>query len=158
MGSRTDEAQREVDAQRALIERKLDALELRVADDFSAARSQVADRVGQLPAMVPGGATLLNGAKEHPFSTMAGALGAGVALGLLSDRFGGEDDDEPEASRGRRRRGRADDDELGIARRALGTVATSLLAPLQAQVSDLAREVVAGFAARAQSDDRAVGR
>ena len=149
MASQTDEAERRVRQQRALIEQKVGDLERRVGDDLSIARERMTHHLAHLPDLVPGGSRVVEQAQQRPITTLAGSLGVGVALGLLTGG-GGDDGDAP---RDTRSNGRS---RMGAAAGLLSGLGSSVMSPLRPYMEDMARDVMEGFAdRRRQSADRA---
>jgi hypothetical protein len=157
MGSRTDEAERRVRAQRTLIERKIADLEARTGDDFAEARRRVAHHLTHLPETVPGGEMVLEQAREHPFATLAGSLGLGVALGMAT----GGDANGRSGRNGHEGGGMPGLGGLmGATTGAVGGLAglgAAAMAPLRPYVEDLARQAVAGFAERQRAREGSDG-
>ncbi|MCK9485610.1 MAG: hypothetical protein M0R73_02750 [Dehalococcoidia bacterium] len=144
MASQTDEAERRVREQRALIERKVTDLERRVGDDLTIARERVAHHVAHLPDMVPGGSRVMEEAQEHPLAAIASSVGLGVVLGMVT---GGDS----EGSRGRREggSGRANGrSPLGAAGGMLSGLGATMMSPLRPYMEDMARDVFEGFTDR----------
>jgi ElaB/YqjD/DUF883 family membrane-anchored ribosome-binding protein len=100
MGKKPDQIENEIRQHRAEVTRRIDALQTRMQDQIGAAsqntRARVSGAVDEAKsAFKPGGMM-----QEHPLSTMAGALGMGVLLGVASDGFtsnGGRTNDSRQA-------------------------------------------------------------
>lgn len=146
MASQTDEAERRVREQRALIERKLESLEGRVGDDLAHARARLEHHVTHAADTLPGGPQVIQQVEEHPTMAIAGGLGLGVMAGMM----GGQ---ASQARAGRRHNQQADVDDgnhgggLGGGMY-LGMLSNGLLRPLQPYMEDAAKQVIAGFADR----------
>ncbi|MGE3960057.1 MAG: hypothetical protein AB7F65_00075 [Dehalococcoidia bacterium] len=138
MASHTDEAERRIREQRALIQRKVADLEGRVGDDVSHARERIQGYVSNSANMVPGGSQLIDQVEQHPFVAMAGGLGVGVAAGMM----GGRDSHRQRADVGHDRNGGAS--MAGL----VGMLSTNLVSPLRPYVEDAAKQMIAGFADR----------
>jgi hypothetical protein len=77
MGKGSAEIEQEIRAKRKAISAKVDEMTQRGADDVR----EAADRVQELFDSTP----ITKTADEHPFLTLAGALGVGVVLGMASE-------------------------------------------------------------------------
>lgn len=149
MASQTDEAERRVREQRALIERKLETLEGRVGDDLAHARARLQHHVTHAADTLPGGPQLIQQVEEHPTMALAGGLGIGVMAGMMSGQAG-------DARRARSHNQHADIGNGGGSGGMgggmyLGMLSSSLLRPLQPYMEDAAKQVIAGFADRQRS-------
>lgn len=91
MGKKPDQIERDIELKRRDIGRRIEGLQHRVQDDVNAIRTEAKDR----------SSTALEGAKEnlrldsvkqlvedHTLSTVAGAMGVGVLLGVVSEGLG----------------------------------------------------------------------
>jgi hypothetical protein len=128
MGKKPAEIQREIAEQRASIERRLRALEDRVADDVRGTGSAVTSEIGDR--------THINEyAERHPLTTVAGAFGAGVFLGMMSDRG---------KSNGHRGRGREryERDGGGLFDELMGAASGAIGGSVQSEVRQLIRDVL----------------
>ncbi len=148
MASRTDEAERRVRDQRALIERKVEALEHRVGDDISVAKERITHHLAHLPDMVPGGSRVVEQAQEHPMTALAGSVGLGVALGMLSSG-GSNGSNGHSAQSGSSSDGRS---ALGAAGGMLSGLGSTMMSPLRPYMEDMARDVFEGFAERSRQN------
>ena len=86
MGKRPDEIRREIAAHRSMMQSKIERLEGRVRDDVRDASEDMRHDVLER--------TRINEyVEKRPLTTVAGALGAGILLGVLSESvsFGGQD-------------------------------------------------------------------
>jgi hypothetical protein len=81
MGEKTTALEREIRDHRQRIEHKVDALEERLRGDAADASSTFAD---ELVSKMH----LRDHAEQRPMTTLLGAFGAGVMLGITSDRKG----------------------------------------------------------------------
>jgi ElaB/YqjD/DUF883 family membrane-anchored ribosome-binding protein len=85
MGAKPDEIERQIAQQRARIDQRMQGLESRIRDDVDTVRTEATNRASGT----------VSGAKElfqpegpmhdHPLSMMAGALGLGIVLGMVSE-------------------------------------------------------------------------
>jgi len=144
MASQTDEAERRVREQRALIERKLETLEGRVGDDLAHARARLQHHVTHAADTLPGGPQLIQQVEEHPTMALAGGLGIGVMAGMMSGQAG-------DVRRARSHNQQADIGNGGGSSGGgmyLGMLSNSLLRPLQPYMEDAAKQVIAGFSDR----------
>ncbi len=143
MGSQTDEAERRVREQRAVIERKVGDLEVRLGDDLQVARERVTHHVTHLPELFPGGQRVMDQAQEHPIAALAGSVGLGVALGMM----GGGGGSESHAGHQHDSNGRS---AMGAASGMLSGLGATMMSPLRPYMEDMARDVFQGFADRRQ--------
>ena len=148
MATQTDEAERRVREQRALIERKLETLEGRVGDDLAHARARLQHHVTHTADTLPGGPQLIQKVEEHPTMALAGGLGIGVMAGMMSGQAS-------QARAGRSHNQQADigngSSGGGAGGMYLGMLSNSLLRPLQPYMEDAAKQVIAGFSDRQRS-------
>jgi ElaB/YqjD/DUF883 family membrane-anchored ribosome-binding protein len=134
MGKKPAEIQREIAQQRAFIEQRLHALEDRVSDDVRDAGNAFSSQIGER--------THINEyADQRPLTTLAGAFGAGILLGMMSDRGKGNGH---RRERGEDRGGGLFDDLMGAASGAIG-------GSVQTEVRQLIRDVL-GTDERRQPD------
>lgn len=129
MGKKPAEIQREIAQQRSNIERRLHSLEDRVADDVRDAGHAFSEEVGER--------THINQyAEQRPMTTVLGAFGAGVFLGMMSGRGARQSNGRKHASsRYESERGGLFDDVMGAASGAIG-------GSLQTEVRQLIRDVL----------------
>jgi ElaB/YqjD/DUF883 family membrane-anchored ribosome-binding protein len=127
MAKKPAEIQREIAQQRAAIERRLHALEDRVVDDVRDAGSAFTSEIGER--------TRINQyASERPLATVAGAFGAGVVLGMISDRRKGNGH--------RQRDGDGDDRGGGLLDEIVGVASGAIGSSVQTEVRQLIRDVL----------------
>ena len=157
MGQTADQLQREIAEQRALIGRKLTDLERRIQSDMTTARARVKGNLDQArpratdeAAHVTSEATdklnLEEQIRRRPLTSLAGGFGAGVLLGVLSDRGG-----DRHGSQGPRRAG---DEGTGILDALVGAVQGTIAG----EVQQLIHGAVAGFREEEQRRFRHDGR
>jgi ElaB/YqjD/DUF883 family membrane-anchored ribosome-binding protein len=138
MGKKPTEIQREIAQQRSSIERRLRALEDRVADDVRDAGSAVTGEIGER--------THINDyAQRHPITTVAGAFGAGVLLGIMSDRTRG--------SNGRPARYERERDGGGLFDELMGAASGAIGGSVQTEVRQLIRDVLGSDGVRPDRSD-----
>lgn len=152
MASQTDEAERRVRAQRALIQEKLANLEGRVGDDLSYARERLQHHVTHAADVVPGGPRLIEQVEQHPIVALAGGMGLGVAAGMMGN--GGTSRSSPED---RGDRNGASSAGGGAATMILGSLTSNLISPLRPYLEDAAKQVISGFADRQRGTADAEG-
>ena len=157
MGARTDQAERRVNEQRDKVSRMLADLENRVRDDMDAAKaraseeaSRLTDRVKDMPGQVPGSSMLSERVNQHPLTSVAGAFTAGIALGMLSEGFGGDDGGSSGGgSRGSSSRGGSSGDSGGLvtalANQLSGIAMTSVANPAKDELQKYLKNAVTGF-------------
>ena len=85
MGTNPDEIERQIREQRALIDQRMQGLETRIRQDVDTARTETANRTSGSVDSVKEIFQPSGPMKEHPLSMMAGALGLGVVLGMVSE-------------------------------------------------------------------------
>jgi hypothetical protein len=140
MGANPDEIERQIAQQRARIDEKMKGLETRIRDDVENVRAEATTRAsgtvsGAKEIFQPDGPM-----RDHPLSMMAGALGLGVVLGMVSE---GLTADGHDSSRGRHdgysRDTRSSESSGGIA-----SMLSSLIGPAamtaQNEIQDLVKE------------------
>ena len=127
MGEKTAALEREIRDRRSRIERKVDALEERLRGDASDASSTLADEVVAR-------SHVRDYAEQRPITTMLGAFGAGVVLGIASD--GG-------TSRGSKTNGRVGR-ENGLLSSFLASTSGAVSGGVRKEVQDLIREFLDG--------------
>jgi ElaB/YqjD/DUF883 family membrane-anchored ribosome-binding protein len=99
MGKKPDQIEQDIKAQREHISRRIDDLQTRVQDDIQTVRSEAKERANSTVGEAKGklddakGSLNLDTVKsmveEHTMSSIAGALGVGVLLGVVSEGLGG---------------------------------------------------------------------
>lgn len=149
MATNTDEAERRVREQRALIQRKVGALEDRVVEDVSQARARVKYHVTHAADTLPGGPQVIAQVEQHPAAALAGGVGIGVAAGMMGGRGSKSND------RGSDNRNGRSDDSNGMF---LGSIASSLIMPMRPYFEDAAKELIAGFGDRRSGSSRTASR
>lgn len=147
MASQTDDAERRVREQRALIQRKVEHLEERVGDDVAHARDRVQYHLTHAADMLPGGPELIGHVEQHPVIAMAGGMGVGVAAGMLQRR----------ESHNQRADVGNDGGSMGMVGALMGTLSSSVMSPLRPYVEDAAKQMIAGFADRQREHANAEG-
>lgn len=144
MASNTDEAERRVREQRALIQQKLNNLEDRVGEDLTHAQERLKHHMTHAADMLPGGPKIIEQVEAHPAAAMFSGLGIGVAAGMM----GGGDSSN---SRNGSHRGSNSSGMMGGAATMFGSLTTSLITPLRPYMEDAAKQVIAGFSDRQRS-------
>lgn len=90
MGKKPDEIQREIEKKRADIGQRIEGLQHRAQEDVQAVRAEAKDRSSHALEDAKGQIsmdTVKQLVDEHTLSTMAGAVGVGVLLGVASEGF-----------------------------------------------------------------------
>jgi hypothetical protein len=167
MGTRTDQAEREVNAQRARITQMIDDLEQRARTDVEGVEHGIAERasalkgratgtIGAFGERVPTGEVAAQ-VERHPLSSIVLGFGAGIALGVLSGSVTGNRDrvttttyrPRPLSMNGNTRPSEASDDESGLVSSMLGSISMStlnnVLTPVREEVQTMVRQAVVGF-------------
>ncbi len=144
MASQTDEAERRVREQRALIERKVAALEERVTDDVTMLRTRTKYHVTHATDAVPGAPQLIQQVEEHPTVAMAGGLGLGVMAGMMAGR-GSDTNGASRSGYDGRHGGGGDGGSM------VGALTSGLLMPLRPYFEEAAKDLISGFKDRAPS-------
>jgi hypothetical protein len=85
MGTNPDEIERQIREQRALIDQRMQGLETRIRQDVDTARTETANRTSGSVDSVKEIFQPSGPMRDHPLSMMAGALGLGVVLGMVSE-------------------------------------------------------------------------
>jgi hypothetical protein len=85
MGTNPDEIERQIREQRALIDQRVQGLETRIRQDVDTARTETANRTSGSVDTVKEIFQPTGPMRDHPLSMMAGALGLGVVLGMVSE-------------------------------------------------------------------------
>ena len=85
MGTNPDEIERQIREQRARIDERMYGLESRIKQDVDTARTEAANRTSGSVDSVKEIFQPSGPIKDHPLSMMAGALGLGVVLGMVSE-------------------------------------------------------------------------
>ena len=143
MGANPDEIERQIAQQRARIDERMKGLETRIRDDVENVRTEASNRAsgtvgGAKELFQPDGPM-----RDHPLSMMAGALGLGVVLGMVSEGLtSGREPGAGDRHSYRRNDSRRSDGSSGIS-----SMVGSLLGPAavtaQNELQDLIKE---GFA------------
>ena len=84
MGKTSDDVQREIEQHRVKMEQRITRLQERVRTDVSDAGNAMSDTVMERTH-------LREQVERHPLTTVAGAFGAGMVLGMASPSIGGAD-------------------------------------------------------------------
>ena len=143
MGAKPDEIERQIADQRARIDHRLQGLETRVKQDVDNVRSEASNRASDTVGGVkqifePDGPM-----REHPLSMMAGALGLGVVLGMVSEGItSGGGDSSRNGSNHQSSGSRSNGSSSGLASMLSGLVGPAA-ATAQNELQDLIKE---GFA------------
>ena len=143
MGAKPDEIERQIADQRARIDHRLQGLETRVKQDVDNVRSEASNRASDTVGGVkqifePDGPM-----REHPLSMMAGALGLGVVLGMVSEGItSGGGDSSRNGSSHQSSESRSNGSSSGLASMLSGLVGPAA-ATAQNELQDLIKE---GFA------------
>ena len=85
MGTNPDEIERQIREQRARIDQHMQGLESRIRQDVDTARTEAANRTSGSVDSVKEIFQPSGPIKDHPVSMLAGALGLGVVLGMVSE-------------------------------------------------------------------------
>jgi ElaB/YqjD/DUF883 family membrane-anchored ribosome-binding protein len=143
MAKKPDEVEREIEEHRRTISRKIEALQGRVEEDLNGVKSEVEERTSGLRQQAGQVFDLESQVREHPLTTVAGAFGVGIAMGLVSELGG---DRVANGSRGRRdysdRRG---DNGGGALAGALGSVVGMLSGVVQDELRQMFEEGLQRF-------------
>ena len=94
MGKTSDDVQREIAQHRVNMEQRITRLQERVRSDVSDAGNAVSDSVMERTH-------LREQVERHPLTTVAGAFGAGMVLGMASPSVGAGETGAPKGARGR---------------------------------------------------------
>jgi len=85
MGAKPDEIERQIADQRARIDHRMQGLESRVKQNVETVRTEASTRASDTVGGVKQIFEPEGPMREHPLSMMAGALGLGVVLGMVSE-------------------------------------------------------------------------
>jgi len=143
MGANPDEIERQIAQQRARIDERMQGLETHIKQEVDSVRTEASDRAsgtvgGVKEIFQPEGPM-----REHPLTMMAGALGLGVVLGMVSEGLtsGGDSGDRNQQPY------RRDDYRRSNGSSGISSMVGSLLGPAavtaQNELQDLIKE---GFA------------
>ncbi len=144
MGAKPDEIERQIAEQRTRIDQRMQGIESRIRQDVENVRSEASNRT---TGTVDGVKTIFQPdgpIQEHPISMMAGALGLGVVLGMVSEGLtsGGGTSDSQSANGDSHNGGRSSNGGSGLV-----SMMSSLIGPAamtaQNELQDLIKE---GFA------------
>jgi ElaB/YqjD/DUF883 family membrane-anchored ribosome-binding protein len=150
MGKKPDEIENEIRRKRQEIEQRLNNLEQRAKDDVASARDAAKEKASSVSDKANEYADVQRLAKEHPMTTVLGAFGVGVALGMASEGVG-ISRSEGEARRqsggyGPRIRGREDyDSGSGMLGSFLGPVLASATSTFQDELKQLIQTGFSSF-------------
>jgi hypothetical protein len=150
MGKKPAQIEADIAAQRQHISRRIEDLERRAQDDIGSLQSEAKARASGAFDDAKGRVQDVRGSinvdglramvEEHTASTMAGAVGIGVLLGVISEGFGGGGNGHSNGSRGRRAAYDRQDSGGG----ALSGLIASFIGPAantaQEEMQDLVRE------------------
>jgi len=149
MGPRTTQAELAVDAQRRKLGRMLDDVQdeakadvHRVEERVTARASAMTDRVTEEAESLPGAQYLLDYAERHPMTAVLAGLGLGVALGMASEGFGDDEDDELAGAKRRRDEARQGRHSSGSSPSALGGLSSMLSGPVLGMVAGPLRDEI----------------
>jgi hypothetical protein len=153
MGTRTDIAERNVAEQRQRISRLLSDFEHRASEDVQAASHRVGERASEMQHRagnaldsLPGKHVLDEQVPKHPLTSVMTGFGAGVVVGMLSGGSsagnGGARHDW-DGNRSSRERERGSDG--GILDALSAAAVTTIAAPIQQELKDIAKQAVDGF-------------
>jgi ElaB/YqjD/DUF883 family membrane-anchored ribosome-binding protein len=149
MGQRTDQAERDVIAQRELITHRVDELRERVETDvdtvgarISAQGGELTDRAAEAADRVPGKQVIGDYVPAHPRVSVLGSFGVGIALGMLSHR---SEDGHAQRS-ARRPEDRSQSDRGGgLFDGIAGAAMASMVGPIQEQLKEMVKVAIDGF-------------
>ena len=166
MGTRTDEAERAVSAQRARITAMLDDLEQRTREDIHSVehgissqaanvKHQAEEKLDAIESRMPSADKVSQQLREHPLSSVALAFGAGIALGVASEGSGdGRSETRDRQGKPARSasRGRGDRDEhesgsglAGLFDAIAGPALSAVMPAVQDEFRSLIKDSISGF-------------
>jgi hypothetical protein len=88
MGKKPDDIQGEIKAKRRAINNRIVALENRAGDDVNALRQGFLNQANDFTEKAGSFFKVPEAVRERPYTTLLGAAGLGIALGLAQDRSG----------------------------------------------------------------------
>jgi ElaB/YqjD/DUF883 family membrane-anchored ribosome-binding protein len=143
MGANPDEIERQINEQRARINDRMQGLEYRIKEDVEKVRTEATNRTSGTVDGVKGVFQPDGPMKDHPVSMLAGALGVGVLMGMVSEGLtsggGGSS-----SSRGNRSYENGRSSNGGGATSGLASLVSSVIGPAAAtaqnELQDLVRE------------------
>lgn len=146
MGKSSNELQREIEELRAQLSGKTDHVRGRVQGDVEGVRDSFTQQVETVKENANYHA-LEERVRQNPLTYTAGALGVGVALGMLSDRItvGGSGPSYDS------NRGRYEQTEGGMLSGMLGSLTADLGGTIRDEAQSLIRQAFEGFKAGAES-------
>jgi hypothetical protein len=153
MGTKPDEIERQIAEQRARIDHRMAGIESRIREDVENVRSEASNRTsdtvdGVKSIFQPDGPI-----QDHPLSMMAGALGLGVVLGMVSEGLtSGGNNGQPQRDGYSHDQRRSSDGGFGLA-----SMVSSLIGPAAAtaqnELQDLVREGFASLKGRSNGSN-----
>jgi ElaB/YqjD/DUF883 family membrane-anchored ribosome-binding protein len=132
MGKKPDEVESEIRAKRRAISDRLQSLEARAGDDVSWLRSSLQDRANEVADKAGALFKVPESMQERPYTTLLGAAGLGVALGMASESI-------PSTRRYDSRNGRQNDGE-GLLDGFFGSILGVAASTIQDEMKRLIRE------------------
>ena len=158
MGAKPDEIERKIAEQRARIDHRLESVESRIREDVENVRSEASSRTsdtvdGVKSIFQPDGPI-----QEHPLSMMAGALGLGVVLGMVSEGLtsgSGNGHSSPGDGYARDQRRSSESGGSGLAS-LVSTLVRPAAATAQHELQDLVREGFASLKGRGGNGSEAM--
>lgn len=140
MGSKSAQIEREITEKRRLISEKMERLETRVRGDASGVRSMADDRLSQVTEQLDRSG-VVEYIRQHPFSSVAGALGLGVLAGVVSESAMPSQEQKAEPSTRTNRPVEGD----RIVDRLVGAIAGTAIVSIQDEVDHFVKEAFRGF-------------
>jgi ElaB/YqjD/DUF883 family membrane-anchored ribosome-binding protein len=133
MGKKPDDIESEIRAKRRAISDRLQSLEARAGDDVSWLRSSLQDRANEVADKAGAMFKVPESMQERPYTTLLGAAGLGVALGMASEGI-------PAPRRNDSRNGRQNDGEGGLLDGFFGSILGVAAGTIQDEMKRLIRE------------------
>jgi ElaB/YqjD/DUF883 family membrane-anchored ribosome-binding protein len=154
MGKGSDELEREIAEFRSQLGGKTDHVKGRVQSDVEGVKDSFAQQVETVKENANYHA-LEERVRQNPLTYTAGALGVGVALGMLSDKIsvGGGSGSQGES----RPQARQQDAGGGLLAGFLGNLTSNLGGTIQDEAQSLIRQAFEGFKAGAQRQSDSAG-
>lgn len=160
MGARADDAQRRVARQRQQIERRIEGLGDRARDDLDQAGTAARERVRYVADQAPGLERVTRLAARHPLTTVGGALGLGVALGVASEGIPlpiSQNNQHADVGSTRGRMGRAAQEQGDQLRGAVAPIIAGVVGPMQDELRSWFREAIRGASDGQHESERPSG-
>jgi hypothetical protein len=168
MGTRTDQAEREVSAQRTRISQMLDELEQRTRHDIEGVEHRVSAQTAEIKNRAAGTLKtekVSEQVTQHPLSSIMLGFGAGIALGIVSGAATGDERRPVSAGQRMKRASLRRDDEreqdeaggmfAGLISGATASALSAVMTPVRDELQTMLRQAIAGFTGTGREREQA---